>query len=363
MSSLRLHVDNQLFGVQQHGGIARYWTELLPRIARAPDVSLSLDLGWYVTDFPFAQALGDQVELSGRRALPQIPAFFRKMRNAVATRLAGPVPAGEILHTSYYYQFRRRRSGSPLVVTFFDLIQERYPRPSDGRVLAAKKQAAESADLILCISRATADDLGEIYGVPESRMIVTHLGYDPVPLPDPEGRPQERPYLLFVGQRGGYKNFSLLRDAYGTFPELYESLDLVCFGGPPLTRDEMPVNGRIRHLRGSDADLARWYRHAVCLVYPTKYEGFGLPLIEAMSWGCPVVTTTGGSLGEVGGSHAVYVDPEDPEALADAIRRIHRDRPFRDELIAGAIPHARAFTWDSTAESTLAAYRRLTGGS
>lgn len=362
--SLRLCYDSQIFGVQRYGGIARYWCELLPRFAAEPDVSIDVDLGWYVTQYPLSGALGESpnVRLHGTPAPSWIPAWLRKVRNAATSRWRRPVRPGTVLHPTYYYGFRRCSPGCFRVVTFFDLIQERFPRGANHRVLDAKREAAAAADLILCISQATADDLREIYKVSADRVAVTHLGFVPQKADPLEGRPHDRPYLLFVGLRGEYKNFSLVARAYDQDPDLHGQYDLICFGGPPLGMAEAPTRGHVVWRTGSDSDLARYYRHAIALLYTTRYEGFGLPILESMSQGCPVITTRGGSLAEVGGDAAVYVDPDDPEDLAAAVKTLLPGSPRRSMLVSAGRERAALFSWSKTAQATLAAYRSLGGG-
>ncbi len=178
---MHLHFDSQIFGVQRFGGIARYWSELLPRVACAPGVSVDMDLGWHVTEYGLHDALAKSGRCvpRGRPSPTRVPAKLRQVRNAATSWIRAPVAPGHVLHTTYYYDFRRRGVGAHRVVTFFDLIQERFPRPGDNRILAAKRRAAESADLALCISHATAADLAEFYGVPPDRVAVTHLCWLP----------------------------------------------------------------------------------------------------------------------------------------------------------------------------------------
>ena len=136
-----------------------------------------------------------------------------------------------------------------------------------------------------------------------------------------------RPSLLYVGHRGGYKNFRTLLQAYGSSPILRE-FELIAFGGYPLLRDEqkeirrLGITDRVRFESGSDRELAARYQAAAAFIYPSKYEGFGISPLEAMSHGCPVVCSNAGAIPELVGDAGVYLDPNNAEELRTALERV-----------------------------------------
>jgi glycosyltransferase involved in cell wall biosynthesis len=206
--------------------------------------------------------------------------------------------------------------------------------------------------------------------VPVERTVVVHHGVD---LPDPAGIPEDRdssparPFLLYVGLRGGYKNFDGLLRGVGTSSRLSSDCDVVVFGGPPLSGKEYEAaaaagiaGNRLRHAGRDEKTLQRLYQRAAAFVYPSLYEGFGMPPLEAMAHGCPVVCSHHASLPEVVGDAAETFDGKSPEDIGMAIERVVYSAPRREELIAAGHRRAAIFTWQRCAEQTRAVYRTVT---
>jgi mannosyltransferase len=169
-------------------------------------------------------------------------------------------------------------------------------------------------------------------------------------------------YVVFVGSRVSYKNFPLLVKALRHLPDLR----LFVVGGGQFSRSELTLlerllSGRYFHQGNITIDrLKHIYSHAVCLVYPTAYEGFGIPVLEAMATGCPVIAMKSSSIPEVAGDAAVLLEGPDERDLADAILQVSRS-DMRQDLIAKGIERARLFSWDATFEKTRTVYEALLG--
>jgi glycosyltransferase involved in cell wall biosynthesis len=171
--------------------------------------------------------------------------------------------------------------------------------------------------------------------------------------------------LLYVGERArAYKNVGAVLTA---LTRLDRGVRLVCFGGGPFTDaerarlHELGLAGRVSWRAGDDDDLAGAYREARALVYPSRWEGFGLPALEAMAHGCPVVCTNTGSLTEVVGDAALTFDPVDIDMLVDVLTRVIADDACAAALSKAGHERAAAFTWDATATRTIEAYRQVVG--
>lgn len=155
------------------------------------------------------------------------------------------------------------------------------------------------------------------------------------------------PYLLFVGQRGGYKHFDLLLRACAGSTALRGALRLLCIGGKALSSAERDLFGalgiseRASRIRGSDALLGAVYRSAVALLYPSRYEGVGLPLLEARGHGCPVAASRGGALPEVSGDARLRFDPEDVDDQRRMIETLVACGETRERLRASGLARAR----------------------
>jgi glycosyltransferase involved in cell wall biosynthesis len=226
---------------------------------------------------------------------------------------------------------------------------------------ATVPRSARRAARVLAVSEKTKRDLIELYGLPGQKIVVTPNGIDPAFSPDGPSLDGD-PYALFVGALQPRKDPQAAIEALALLGD--GDLRLVLAGPDKGGRAEAEraasrngLQGRV-DFRGHvpQQELAALYRGAACLVFPSRYEGFGLPVLEAMASGTPVVATTAGAVPEVAGDAAILVAPGDPAALADGVREALAKR---EQLVAAGLERARQFTWVETARRTLAVYREL----
>ena len=219
-------------------------------------------------------------------------------------------------------------------------------------------RSARRADRVLAVSERTKRDLIELYDIPAEKVVVTPNGVDPAFSPDGPREDGARPYAVVVGTLQRRKDPEAAIEALALLGDA--TLRLV-FAGPDKggqaaaerTAERSGVAGRVE-FRGHvpREELAALYRGAACLVFPSRYEGFGLPALEAMATGTPVVATTE----EVAGNAAILVEDRNPAALAGGIERALADR---ERLVAAGLERAKRFTWAETARRTLEVYREL----
>lgn len=344
---MKVWLDGIVFSIQPHGGISVYFRALLRHLRQA-NVEHVLTL-----EQPTVQAVATEEAASPIQTRSARP--LERYRSARGCASGAPAT---VFHSTYYRQAGLRRV--PTVVTVHDFTYERYARGPRRWVHMAQKHAAiRSAQAIICISEATRADLLEWVGVRPGQIVrVIPNGvarcFQPVAV-----APAPSPFVLFVGLRDGYKNFALAAQAMRALPDH----ELLCVGGGAFRHDELAslaptVRARIRHLGiVDDAELNRLYNQATCLLYPSAYEGFGLPVIEAMRAGCPVVSVDCKAVMEVGDNALSVVPGADPEGLAGAVRALFG--PERNARVAAGLAVAQRYGWQRTHDATLALYREV----
>jgi glycosyltransferase involved in cell wall biosynthesis len=360
---MRAYFDDQIFGMQQRGGISRYFVELLRAFRADPGLGVDVTTPWLWTTNQHLLDVG-----LGRRL--RLPLGSRRRVLGLVNR-SRPRGRSDLVHHTYYdpAYLARSRAAGPRVVTVYDMIPELMPELFPQRnPHEAKREFVAAADLVLCISESTARDLEAVYGPVRAPVVVTPLGVDQRFRPD-ASRPASLPdrYLLFVGTRSTYKNDDLMLRAFAA-ADLSPDVELVLAGGGPVTAaeqarfDDLGIAARVLQLNPSDDELPGYYAHATGFVFPSRYEGFGLPALEAMAAGCPTVLADTSSLPEVGGAAALDTDPDDVAGLARLLERLVTDPDLRADLRSRGLDRVPSFTWAATARRTADAYRALVAG-
>lgn len=367
---MRVTYDHQAFWWQEYGGVTRYFVELATRIAQCDDFDVNVVAPLYINKYLRANG---SLNVVGR-FIPRIPKRTGRIIQTldewlVRRSLRDSHP--DLVHETYYCKTGLAPARTPIVVTVHDMIHEKFPTyfPARDTVRERKRVSVSRADHVICVSENTRKDLLEIFGVRESKVSVVHHGCSVAVADDSSSvRSIEQPYLLYVGARTGYKNFAALLAAYASSRFLRDSFKLVCFGGEELSEPEMRLmkkcglaDSSVVMMGGDDKLLANVYRYATALVYPSLYEGFGMPVLEAMACGCPVICSNTSSLPEVGQNAAAYFDPRDAESIRSVVERIVASEVELQGLTERGKRRAKQFSWDKCAAETAEVYRKVIG--
>jgi glycosyltransferase involved in cell wall biosynthesis len=275
----------------------------------------------------------------------------------------------DLFHGTNYSVFPFRHSQR--VMTLYDLTFMRYPQFTHRVVKTYTKQVQRClhwTDAVITISESSKRDIVEFLGVPADRVFVTPLA-SRYTAPQPGiANPWSKPYLLFVSTIEPRKNVVGLIQAFNQLKATAGvEHDLILIGQKGWLYesvfeaiDRSPYRDCIHHLNYlPDAQVMAFYQHADVFVYPSHYEGFGLPVLEAMLLGAPVITSRTSSLPEVAGTAAMLIDPNDSEELAVAMQQVIEDRSLRTQLRDRGYQQATQFSWLNTAKQTVSAYRTL----
>jgi len=364
---MRVLYDYQTFSIRQYGGITRYFAELASHISRLPGVHAQVAGPVLYNQFLAAyqghiSTVGVNIERFEGLPPRVISRINRTLFPAVASLLRP-----DIVHETFYEPRRTAPRGAKVVTTIHDMIPERLPQhfPNYREHRARIRAVLERVDGVICVSESTRRDLLELCDVPAERVFVVRLASSLAVRGEPAKL--DAPYFLYVGARFEYKNFDVLLKAFGA-AQLYRTHKLVVFSVHRFTDAELKAMDRegvprscVIAAGGEDEELARYYAGAESLVFPSQYEGFGIPLVEAMRCGCPVIASDSSSLPEVGGDASLYCAAGDADSLAAAMQRVAASAELRGEMAARGRARAQFFSWEKCAAETHALYKDLLG--
>lgn len=326
----RVGYDPQMFSFFTRSGVAKYFAQLS---------CLMPNYGWQ-TYFPFRFSINEHYFELGGRQLRRIPPFkgARRVCRLLNNRSVVDRDQFAVWHSTFYdSELLDIYGDTGLVVTVHDMIPELLPQYFPNNPHAGKEEYVRRARRIIAISNHTREDVCRLYGVDPSRVDVVYHGIDPStcytsPMILPDN------YILFIGARDGYKNFDRLLEAYAGLVVRHPDLKLVCIGVRDFSATEI---SRIRslglsgvvHANADDAHMRYALRKARVFVYPSLYEGFGMPIIEAMVQRCPMALADASCFPEIARDAAIYFDPENVDSIRDSLDTLLSDVVCRNVLV------------------------------
>ncbi|WP_443936968.1 glycosyltransferase family 4 protein [Pedobacter sp. MW01-1-1] len=361
---MKVLFDHQIFSLQRFGGISRYFANIFYGLKQSSkeqsSISVLYSQNHYIKDNPgfFGEAIGKLLFKTQKKIYKWNKKFSKyKIRKNNF----------DVFHPTYYEPYFLKYLKKPFVITVHDMIHERFPHyySADDVLASHKKICIENADHIIAISHATKNDILEYFDIPENKITVIHHGFQPFAARKQDVVIVEEQYLLFVGERGLYKNFNNFIKA--VTPSLIKNKNLIvfCAGGGAFSGKEMMfliesgVQHQVIQKSVNDEILLSLYRNAIAFVFPSLYEGFGLPLLEAFYYDCPVVASNTSCFEEVCGNAALYFDPNSVESMRIQLEKIINDESLADDLRLKGKLRLNFFSIEKSVSSTINVYRKF----
>lgn len=356
---MKIAISNSIFFIQKSGGISRYYVELCKQVNF--DKKNEMKIISPINKNYFLKDVNKKYKISFY--FKRYPNFklLEKLNNYISQIYLNKYNP-DIFHESYYgnnFSFKRN---IPRVTTIYDTIHEKFPFFYTEEQINKKKNTINKFDHFICISESTKKDFIQFYNVPESKVSVTYLAGNHFSLSKKNIIPKndKELFLLYVGPRKLYKNFEIIYKLKKTYPSL-TNLKVICFGGEKFTKKERSeyLKYNIFQVFGSTSVLENLYCSALCLIISSKYEGFCIPIVEAMQLGCPVISSDNPATVEIGSDAVVFFKNDSVEDLYYKINKVIFDEKFRNMHISKGFNRATFFSWNKCSNETLKIYNKV----
>jgi glycosyltransferase involved in cell wall biosynthesis len=360
--------DHQIFISQKFGGISRYFYELAREFNDIQDIQSEIPLlvsnNYYISDKKLAKYF-DFLSNKHFRGKNRIFNLLNKPNSILKLKKQN----FDIFHPTYYDPYFLKSLGNkPFVLTVYDMIHEKFSEmfPSTDKTSEQKRLLVEKATKIIAISESTKKDLIELFGTDKSKIEVVYLGNSLFSKSNNKiGFEIPKKYLLFVGSRGGYKNFTKFINSVSGILKQDKDLFIVCAGGGKFNTKEnhflleLGIIDQVVQYNFDDSSLAKFYKNALAFIFPSLYEGFGIPVLEAFACDCPLICSNTSSLPEIAGEGAYYFDPNKEVSIKNAVLQVLEDLDLRKSLVVKGQERLKDFSWKKTAEQTKKIYESV----
>ena len=353
---IRVLFESSIFLHQKVGGISKYITTLdkyLSNYNVSSKIFSPITVNYY---------LDNKKKNIYYFKFKRIPRFCRKIFffiNNFLTAFYIVIKKPDILHLSYYNNALIKFLNIPYIITVYDLTHEKINSPQRE---FKKKNLLDKAFHIICISEQTKKDLKRFYNIHEKKITVIYLGSEKKKF---KVKKHKEKFILHVGSRDKYKNFQSLVEAFSQSKYLKNNFKLVCFGGGDFKKEEfklfekLGVGNRIRNIKGNDFELEKFYKKANLFVSLSEHEGFGLTLLEAMKFGCPVVCSDIPVFREVYNNSCIYVKPKSINDIKKNIENILKSKVKQKKIILNSKKIVNKFSWEKCALDTSKVYQKI----
>lgn len=357
---IKILYDHQMFSMQKFGGVTRYFADLIFNLPEGfeKEIAMQYSENHYITT-TYDQKYSSTDLIKNFRIKRRLY-YFMNQQISKKTILTNQF---DLFHPTYYNHSFLKYIKKPFVITIHDMIHERFQDyfPLYDKTSKNKKILAEKANHIIAVSQNTKNDIVELLGIHPDKITVVHHGYKQ----QVENAKQLfENYILYVGERKSYKNFILMLEAI--IPLLYadKTLKVVCTGSP-FTKEEIDlfqkhsISSQLIHVQASDAILYSLYQYALVFVFPSLYEGFGIPILEAFANNCPVCLSNTSCFPEIAKDAALYFDPLNKQSIHDTVSSVIYNNNLRNNLKNKGKELSQNYSLQNMVTKTINVYKKI----
>ncbi len=367
---MKILLDPLIFNLQNYGGISRYYAEVLRFLSKNKEVKIDCPLytteNLHLKNYGFGKSLPVRIF---QKYLPRkIKNYLREKSFVDTVKLLKSSKYDLFIPTYYDKGFLKYIGTTPCVLTVYDMIHETYPDlEKDSAIVQDKRMLIESATMVIAISKNTKEDILRFYPhIPKEKIHVVYLSHSISKrrggFVDLENIVGNRKYILFVGNRGFYKNFNWFLPVVCDWLKKND-VNLLCLGGGGFSIEEinnisdLGLNNFVKQYTFQDEELYYFYNRALAFIFPSEYEGFGIPVLESMYSGCPVLLPNLTSFPEVAGEAGAYFDLNNSQSLVNTLDKLNSNQEYRNQLVEKGIRQADKFSWKKTVDECLKIYK------
>jgi len=371
---MKIFFDHKIFTLQNYGGPSRYFVNLINQLNEIKSINAKIYAPIHINHF-LSNTGSNNIAIANKVPLANYFSQFNTFKNQMMkinnklNNFYMNKDKPDIIHTTYYEDKFPLKTDN-LVVTVFDLIHEIFHKDyNEMKNFLPKENILKKAKQIICISESTKKDLINFYNIDKKKITVTYLANSlssNCEHLDKRKIKLKNNFFLYVGSRWKYKSFNQLLHLLNQNKEIHKEFDLVAFGGGKLNNDEKKLIKKLNlnidkiiQIDGDENILKLLYRNAEFFIYPSKYEGFGIPILESFSQECPFLCSKTSSLPEVAGDAAIFFDPNDLSSISSSIEKIISSKDLRLSLIKKGNERLQMFSWNKCALETLNVYKKI----
>lgn len=371
---MKVLYDNIIFITQNYGGVPRYFFELMNYYKKNHSLDFRFPIAYseneYLKDTDIAPWI-KKIKQSGILKIGEIRKNLRRL-NQFLVRKNIKFQKYDIFHPTFYDGYYLDMIGDKkFIITIHDMIQEIFPNDfinDPSQAAKYKKMCAYRADKIIAVSQNTKNDIIRFYpDIDPGKIEVIYHG-NPFDRFNNSKKPDidvPEKYIFYVGNRNIYKNFNFFAKSIAPLLQEDKNIKLMIAGSCPITEDEtyilnaLNIKDSVIYHRAKDEELLYLYQNALCFVFPSLYEGFGFPILEAFGAKCPVIASNRSSLPEVGADACQYFDPENQDSILYTVKKVIYDESLRQSMVEKGIQRAKDFSWEKTALQTKKVYEKV----